>query len=222
MVVRFTRKLAALEPVRFVEQLACCTPPLREVLVGRNWRFGRKGSGTPALLSKMGDAAGLRVTVVDAVQRAGRTVSSTRVREAVTAGRLGDVARMLGRPFSVLGTVMHGHGVGRKIGYPTANLDPHGEALPPFGVYAVRARMAGGRERWGVLSIGVRPTFAHGGHPKSSFELHLPGFRGNLYGQDIEVVFSRFIRGERRFESVNALKGEVKRDIAIARRLARR
>jgi len=177
----------------------------------------RSGRGTPALLARSCRHTGIRVHVVRPVRMLGGPVSSTRIRHAILRGDLRSAELLLGRPFSVLGTVIRGRGVGRKIGFPTANLDPHGEALPPYGVYAVQARL-GRRWRRGVLSIGVRPTFRRRGRAKPSFELHLPGLHRDLYGTDIEVVFRAKLRNERRFASVEGLNKQIARDIANAAR----
>lgn len=216
VVMPFTRRLADLSPEGFVDRLKVCTPTLVEVLVGENWRFGRHGLGTPAVLARLCRPMKIRVRVIRPVRQARRPVSSTRVRQEVVQGHLCAAEMLLGRPFSVLGTVVHGRGIGHKIGFPTANLDPHGEALPPFGVYAVQARL-GGKLRDGVLSIGVRPTFPCRGKAKPCFELHLPGIHRNLYGMDIEVIFRAKLRNERRFASVGALKRQIVRDIARAK-----
>jgi riboflavin kinase / FMN adenylyltransferase len=223
LALRFTRRLAAQEPERFARTLRTHVPSLVEVVVGRNWRFGRGGRGDPALLRALGQREGFRVRVAPPVCRGGRPISSTRVREAVTAGALDDAAALLGRPFSLRGTVVTGDRRGRRLGYPTANLDTHNEALPPQGVYAVHAVPAGASVGLdGVLNLGVRPTFAAAGPPRSVMELHLFGTRRVLYGRDIEVFFAR-LRAERAFACAAELGAQIARDIARARGvLARR
>ena len=211
VVMPFTRRLAGLRPEGFVALLKPCAL-LAEIVVGENWRFGRHGRGTPALLSQLCRDLSIAVRVVRPIRKAGGPVSSTRVREAIMQGDLHTSKTLLGRPFSVLGTVIHGRGMGRRIGFPTANLDPHGEAIPPFGVYAVHARL-GRRLMKAVLSIGIRPTFPSRGKAKPSFELHIPGLHRNLYGMDIEVVFLSKIRNERRFSTIEALKRQIEQDI---------
>jgi riboflavin kinase/FMN adenylyltransferase len=131
---------------------------------------------------------------------------------------------MLGRPFSILGTVEQGDARGRELGFPTANLDPHNQVLPPDGVYAVRARLfeqgkfsaTNARLLHGVLNLGLRPTF-QSPHPKRVLEVHLFGFAENLYGKDIEVIFGPKIRNEQKFESVDALRQQIAADCAAAR-----
>jgi riboflavin kinase/FMN adenylyltransferase len=163
----------------------------------------------------MGRGSGLKVIVIDPVCRKGKPVSSTRIREAVARGRLEEAAGMLGRPFSILGTVKAGRAVGRTLGFPTANLDPHNEVLPPSGVYAVRARI-GRRTREGVLYAGTRPTFPGARSRGRVIELHLFGLDDNLYGGDIEVAFYAKLRNETRFSSSEELRKQIARDARAA------
>jgi riboflavin kinase/FMN adenylyltransferase len=147
----------------------------------------------------------------------GDVVSSTCIRRAVTAGRLDDAAAMLGRPFSILGTVVRGRAVGRRLGYPTANLDVENEVLPPPGIYAVRARLgACGRAlRPGALYIGTRPTF---GRPdRCHAELHVLDLNADLYGAEVEVSIVRRLRGDRSFPSADALRRQIARDVERTR-----
>ena len=157
IVIPFTRALAGREPKAFVAMLALAAPTLRQIVIGRNWTFGRQGRGTPFMLKALAPTYGFKVTIIPPVRWRGTVVSSTRIRAAVLAGRLAEAAGMLGRPFSLLGTVVPGRGLGRKLGIPTANLNPHNEALPPDGVYVVQARWDGFIHP-GIVNLGVRPT----------------------------------------------------------------
>lgn len=218
LLMPFTRKLAALEPEAFIELLAGSVPTLKRILVGENWRFGRKERGDAAMLTSLAAGHGIKVTVIKPVLRSGRVVSSTRVRGEVTGGSMKEVAVLLGRFFSMPGTVVEGRGVGRIIGFPTANVETTSEVLPPFGVYAVKAAV-GRRLLNGVLNIGIRPTFGDAGRANVSIEVHLPGFRGNLYGRDIEVFFVRKLRDEKKFSSVEELKRQIRQDVKAAARI---
>jgi len=209
----FTREVAATEPEAFLRDLKRNAPSLACLLVGRDWRFGRGGRGDVRLVRRLGSELGIDVRVARAVRRGGAPVSSTRVRAAVEAGRLDEAATLLGRPFSVIGTVRRGRGVGRTLGYPTANLDPHNEVLPPRGVYAVEADFGHGRCR-GVLNYGRRPTFGESG--EAELELHALAPVGDCYGRDVEVWFLRRLRAERRFSSPEALRRAIARDVAQA------
>jgi len=215
LVMPFIRKLAGMEPEEFVSQLHECVPPLAEIFVGKNWRFGRQGRGGAGMLSRLSRGMDLRVNVVRPVVRKGETVSSTRIRAEILRGSLREAAVMLGRPFSVLGTVTRGRTVARRLGTPTANLDVHNEVLPPRGVYAARAVVAG-KPLSAIANLGVRPTFADQRGKKAVLELHVLDFRRSLYGKDVEVFFARKLRDERRFPSPEALKRQIAADIEAA------
>jgi riboflavin kinase / FMN adenylyltransferase len=215
LLLPFTRRLAGMAPQQFMMWLCSRIPALKEMHVGRNWRFGRQGAGDVALLKKMGLANGFRVCVTAPVLRRGTAVSSTRIRAEILKGDLPSASAMLGRPFSVLGTVMPGRRIGRQLGYPTANLEPHNEVLPPRGVYAVHAAL-GARLLDGVANYGTRPTFKTSGKGSPVLELHLLNFRGNVYGKKIEIFFAGRLRPERAFRSVQALQRQMALDVAAA------
>jgi riboflavin kinase / FMN adenylyltransferase len=178
----FTPELAALPPDVFLERLVSASPGLREILVGSNWRFGRGGRGDVDMLNAFGSERGIGVGIADPVVWAGQPVSSTRIREAVKAGAVGRAASMLGRPFSILGTVVRGGGLAGKLGFPTANIMPSNEVRPAPGVYAVRVVL--GRETFdGVLHTGFRPTLQPVTGPDPVFELHVFDFARMVYGR---------------------------------------
>ncbi len=230
LALEFTRKLAIQEPETFVRRL--CGPPriasqtatrgatarLSEIRCGHNWRFGRRAAGTPELLAQLGRSYGFRVVVVPYAEYQDVEISSTRIRFVVREGRLDDAAAMLGRPYSVRDTVIHGRGVGHTLSFATANLQPSAEVLPPNGVYAVRVK-ALGQTFNGVSNLGVRPTFEEDTLPyRLLLETHLLDFDGDLYGQTIEVAFLARLRGERAFTSPEALTRQIADDIRQAAR----
>ena len=223
----FDERLRQIPAEDFARELLVGELGARRFVLGFDSKFGRDRRGTPERLIEMGFDA----VVVPKVVVANRPVSSTAIREAVELGDLDGAARMLGRPVAVYGDVVPGDGRGRTIGVPTANLDLHHELHPPPGVYACRARVvergleAQERERYpAVANIGYRPTFAN---PDGSavavplVEVHLLDFRGDLYGQHLEVEFLAFLREERRFADLAALRDAIGTDIARARSLAR-
>lgn len=218
LVIPFTRRLAGLEPAEFAGQLLKCVPPLAGVVVGVNWRFGRKGKGDPALLARLCRGLGLKIKVVKPMLLGGEFISSTRIRDAVAKGDLTGAARMLGRPYSLLGTVVHGLGLGRKLGFPTANLDPHNEVIPASGIYAVTA-LIGRRLFDGVVNIGFRPTIRIKHAHKPLVELHIFDFKRDIYGKNIEVFFKARLRDEEKFATLEELKIQIAADIAAARRV---
>ena len=152
---------------------AACSP-LREICVGEDWAFGKERAGNLALLASLGASLGFTATGIPAVTVDGRAVSSTVIRAAVESGALDVAARLLGRDFSVFGTVIEGRKLGRTLGFPTANVRPESEQLPPNGVYVVRVALDGSR-REGIANVGVRPTVA-GENAQRLVEVHLFGF----------------------------------------------
>lgn len=216
LVMRFTPALAACSPEQFVARLCRNIPALTAIFVGRNWRFGNRGAGNAQRLAELGRTFGFDVHVVRPVLRHRLPVSSTRIREEVRAGNLSEARALLGRPFSVLGTVVSGRTLGRTLGFPTANLKTRNEALPPDGVYAVFAAVRGRCHR-AVLNLGRRPTVRQGGELRPVLELHLLDFKRNLYGDAIEVFFVRRLREERRFDTTGLLRNQIARDVQRAR-----
>ncbi len=216
VVLPFTEELATMPPADFAAWLFHCAPTLSEIVVGENWRFGGQAVGTPELLRSLGQESGLTVTTVPPVLDDGQPVSSTRVRMAVMHGELEHAALMLGRPASVLGTVVPGRAVGRTLGYPSANIDPHNEALPPLGVYAVQA-IVQGRFYDGVMNFGTRPTFDKDKAVPPILELHLLDFEGTLYDEDIEAYFLKRLRDEWYFATIEELKEQIAEDVRQTR-----
>ncbi len=217
LLLPFNKTLSKTPPDRFIRQLKESIPCLADIHVGRNWHFGEAGSGDVTLLRQLGRELGVKVSVAAPVVRGGAPVSSTRVRAAVKAGDLRGAATLLGRPFSILGTVKSGRRIGRKLGFPTANLDPHNEVLPPTGIYVVAAEIEH-TQYDAVLYYGKRPTFDDMRGQPRGLELHVPGLDADLYGRDIEVSFIKRIRGDRRFSNLETLKRQIARDIELLKK----
>ncbi len=221
LLLPFTPELAALSPLRFLERLAAGAPDWRLISVGEDWRFGRAGAGDVALLASFCRKRGIEVAAVNPVHWRGEPVSSTRIREAVRRGAVGTAAALLGRPFSLLGTVVAGGGLARGLGFPTANLMPENEVRPADGVYACYARLEDG-SRWpGVMNVGHRPTLQPVAGPDPVMEIHLIGFKRRIYGQAMEVFFMARLRAERRFSSVALMTAQIRRDVREAARRLR-
>ncbi len=214
----FTRELAATPAEDFAQWLFHCAPTLREVVTGENWRFGAKAQGTPQMLADLGAHMQIQVIAAPPVMHGGETVSSSRIRQAITCGDLAKAAVMLGRPPSVLGTVVHGRAIGRTLGYPSANIDPHNEALPPLGVYAVQA-FVDGTLYDGAMNFGTRPTFDRDQAVPPLLELHLLDFNGSLYDQDIEAFFIERLRDEWYFATIDELKTQIADDVRRTREI---
>jgi len=199
----------------FIRELAHDLAPLHSIAVGSNFLFGHKRDGNVALLQKLGAELRFNVHGLAAVALDGKPVSSTRIREAIRAGAFERANEMLGREYTLCGDAVRGDRVGTQLGFPTANLDVTGLTLPPTGVYAVHAYVDGTRHR-AVLNIGYRPT-VNAPTPQLRVEAHLLEFPGrDLYGKEIELTFVRKLRDEQRFDSLEALKAQIQRDIAQA------
>lgn len=212
----FDRAFARLSPEAFVGWLAAALPALREIHVGSRFRFGHDRSGDVAVLRRLAANHHFQVVAVPSVECAGHLVSSTAVRHAVRTGDLARAAAMLGRPVSILGTVVRGDQRGQQLGFPTANVAAHHEAIPPHGVYAARIRL-GDALYAGMANIGIRPTVTASG--ERTIEVHLLDFQGDLYGRDIEVLFVQKLRDEQKFTSLAALQEQLARDAAAVRAL---
>lgn len=215
LLVRFDRRTASTPPLTFVERDLAGRMGMRRMVVGYDFRFGRGGAGDARLLRSAAGRLGFTFEAVGPVRHGGRIVSSTRIRRLIETGRLALAGRLLGRPVSVRGTVVRGRRRGRRIGYPTANLNPHHEALPPDGVYAVWGDLDGRRLR-GVVNVGSRPTFAE---TSRTLEAHFLDFDRTIYGREVELVFVRKLRAVKKFRSSSALAEAIRRDISRARSL---
>lgn len=209
----FTQQTAQTPAQDFILQLIQAGRPLGCISVGYTWKFGRQREGDIHLLMELGQQHGFAVYGVPAVSVDGEVVSSTLIREAVTNGDFARAARFLGREYSVLGTVVEGQHLGRQLGFPTANVDVENEQLPPLGVYAVQARVG---SSWlpAVANLGRRPSVMTDAEPL--LEVHIPAWSGDLYGQEMEVRFTRFVRPEMKFGSLDELKAQIQRDVVTA------
>ncbi len=220
LVIPFSREFSRTPPQEFVMSLVGNCRPLREICVGHEWSFGKDRAGNLEVLQKLGARFDFNVVGIPPVHANGHLVSSTAIRQAVEKGDLDQAAEMLGRPYTILGTVVHGQALGNKIGFPTANLSAHSEQFPPNGVYFAEARLEGDLF-YGVINLGVRPTVARG-KPQRTLEIHLLDFDRDIYGQDLEVRFLNHLRPEKRFENVDALKEQITADVREARALCAR
>lgn len=186
------------------------------VVVGHDFKFGRGGATNADALAQSGERLGFSVEVVPPVMVDGMRVSSSGVREALGRGDLEQAARWLGRPYSMIGRVVHGSHLGRELGFATANVRLHRKLSPLGGIFAVRVRGAGEASLPGVASLGTRPTV---GGTEPLLEAHVFDFAGDLYGREIEVEFVAKLREEERFVDLNALTRQMHIDAAQARRI---
>jgi riboflavin kinase/FMN adenylyltransferase len=217
LVITFDKEFAATEPEDFVEQLVTHSKPLREICVGHEWSFGKNRRGNLDLLKTLGARLDFNVVGIPPVTVNGAVVSSTAIRQAIEGGDLAKAADMLGREYTILGTVTNGDKLGRKIGFPTANLSAHSEQFPPNGVYFAEATLDGTAYP-GVVNLGVRPTVSEN-KSERILEIHLLDFDRDIYGKDLEVRFVHYLRPEKKFENIDALTQQISLDVQQAREL---
>lgn len=189
----------------------------RHLACGPDFAFGHRRGGTVAWLRDACEAAGIGLSIVPPLADAEGTISSTRIRRELQGGYPDRAAALLGRPWEIAGEVAHGDARGRTLGFPTANVALGRHIEPARGVYAVQVRLADGRVVPGVANLGRRPTL--GGDPVSRLEAHLFDFSGDLYGQEVAVALIAFIREEKRFDGLDALRAQIAADAAAARRI---
>ncbi len=215
ILLHFDRDLARVSAEEFMARI-CRAMALRELWVGPDARLGAGGRGTADVLRRIGEQLGYSVHDVDKLTIGSETVSSTTIRHLLTAGAVDDAARLLGHPFSLGGIVVHGDHRGSTIGFPTANVDVSSEQLlPADGVYACRVYItADPAAHDAVTNVGVRPTF---GLLRRTVEAHLVDWSGDLYGTTIRITFLHRLRGEQKFDGIQALVAQIRADVAAAR-----
>lgn len=219
VVVPFSYETASMDPKKFVyDDFLVSGLGFHGICVGSRWRFGKRGKGDVYLLEEFGKKEGFTVCPVEEVQWYRNTVSSSRIRKAIKAGRLKHAARLLTRPYTVRGTVSHGKGVGgNRFNCPTANIADPLIMLPHDGVYAAKARLKkDGNLLPGVVYVGKSPTIGNAESRSRVIEMHLFGFRGDLYDSTIDVEFYDYIRPDRKFQSGEALREQISCDISVA------
>jgi riboflavin kinase / FMN adenylyltransferase len=217
LVFHFDADLSGTSAQDFIAEILIERFGAHGVVTGGDFTFGKGAKGNVDLLRNFGGELGLESRVVEPVADGGEVVSSSRIRAALRDGNPQLAAELLTRPFAIRGIVEHGDKRGRTIGYPTANLAIESYLRPKYGVYAVTGRiLATGKVLQGAANIGIRPQFEP---PKELLEPYFFDFSGDLYGQEIEVAFHHYLRGEAKFDSLDALMTQMDKDCAEARRL---
>lgn len=214
LVLRFDEAFSRTAPEDFVVRYLVQGLKANHLLVGDDFRFGQGAQGDFEMLSRLSKRHGFSLTRVDTFKLDGHRVSSSRIREALKNGELDVAARLLGRPYSVIGRVSAGKQLGRTLGFATANLMLHRPVCPLSGVFAVAVHGTAAGVRRGMANVGTRPTVnGHGW----MLEVHLFDFSGDLYGKELRVEFAARLRDERRFDSLDALRDQIERDMVDAR-----
>lgn len=214
-VCRFDRRLAALSADDFIGKLLVRGLAVRHVIIGDDFRFGQGRSGDFTALEAAGRRFGFTCEAMHTIEVDGERVSSSAVRDALAAGDLEHAARLLGRPYVIAGRVVHGDKVGRKYGFPTANIQLKRKRMALTGVFAVTVAGLDQCQLPGAANLGVRPTLAAGLKPV--LEVHLFDFDRNIYGSHVTVHFLHKLREERKFASLDELKNQIARDVADTR-----
>ncbi len=214
LVFNFDASLAATTAEDFIIKLLVERLGVSAVVTGEDFTFGKGRGGNVGVLRDVGATLGLTCTAMGPVSDEGGVISSSRIREALLEGDCATANRLLTRPFAVEGVVQHGDKNGRLLGFPTANIDMGNYLRPRYGIYAVRGRLANGRVLDGAANLGIRPSFDP---PKELLEPHFFDFAEDLYGQNIEVEFHAFIRGEAKFDSMDVLMAQMTKDCEVAR-----
>jgi riboflavin kinase / FMN adenylyltransferase len=215
LILQFTKELAKLTAEEFIRGVLVDALHVRKVIVAEDFRFGNDRAGDTATLARMGERLGFECETIELVKIDGNKVSSSDIRKAVAAGDVERAADLLGHPFRLEGVVVEGDKRGRAIGFPTANVQPDPRTcLPALGVYA-GWWVSGGRRLPGVINVGVRPTFKSDDPPV--VEIHLFDLDEDLYGRRGEVEFTKHLRPEERFASVDELVAQIRSDAGQAR-----
>jgi riboflavin kinase/FMN adenylyltransferase len=218
----FDRRLASTSPEDFFKHMIVRRQRAVEMVVGPRVAFGKNRAGKLPLLRQLGKKYGVRIRVIRPIGSGASAVSSSRIREMLQAGDIVSAARLLGRPYGLAGRVVHGAQRGRKLGFPTLNVNVEpGKILPP-GVFAVYFHLGTGSWRLGLCNIGTRPTFTPDEKKPHVEVFSLSALPGKAYGRSIEITFARRIRAEKRFDRPSALIAQIRRDVAWARRHRRK
>jgi riboflavin kinase/FMN adenylyltransferase len=215
IIIHFGRAFSQIRAEEFLRDVVVGRLQAKEVYLGRGFFFGHNREGNIELLRRVSISLGFVADEVPEVRLRGQRIGSTRIRELLLNGRVNLARRMLGRPYGVEGPVVRGHERGVKLGFPTANIQPHNRVIPRGGVY-VTATLIDGQWRRSVTNIGTRPTFGEGLEP--SVETHVMNWSGHLYGDVVRVRFLHRLRDEKKFSSIGELKAQIERDVKRAQR----
>ena len=214
--LEFTLAFSKTSPFDFVKHILVERVGAKKIIVGYNYHFGKAKEGNVESLKSIGKSFNVAVEVVQPLKVGDTVVSSSKVRELIKTGKVEEASRLLGRNYLMVGKVVVGARRGRTLGFPTANLEISDELHPQPGVYAVEV-LWDHRPYHGVANVGWNPTFETGGEKKVTIEVHLLDFSREIYGEEIQVNFRRRIRDEVRFDSVETLIAQIRKDVEWAR-----
>lgn len=214
IVIKFNKFFREIKARDFVLDILVKRCRMRDLVISKNFIFGKNREGNAKLIQKLSRDFNFKVHFQKELKINNQTISSTLIRRLINQGNLKQASRLLGRNVEVIGTVVGGDSRGRKLGFPTANIDPHHEVIPPKGVYLIEAWL-NKKKILGLANIGTRPTFKR--DKSQIIEIHLLNFKKNIYGKDLRIVFLKKLRSEKRFKQKSHLIEQIKRDIQRAK-----
>jgi riboflavin kinase/FMN adenylyltransferase len=216
IIIKFSEHFGDILAEDFVKDILGEKIRAKEIYIGRNFRFGKNARGNAKMLEQFSKIYDFRLREFPVMRIGALAISSTYIRRLIRKGNLSGAQKLLSCPVSVLGTVIKGVSVGKKLGFPTANINPHHEVVPPPGVYATEI-IYDGEKLKGLCYIGTRPTFK--GQEKTHIEVHIFNFKKNIYGKYLEIQFIEKIREEKKFDSPRKLAQQIKKDMKNAYRI---
>jgi len=217
VVVNFSSSFSSMRASDFVKNILVKKLSAKYIYIGRDFRFGKGASGSFDLLKALGERYGFKTRRFNIVKHNGKPISSTLIRRMISRGRIKEAEGLLGRPVSILGTVARGTSLGRIIGFPTANINPHHEVIPAEGIYAARV-ILGRNQLKGACYIGKRPTLRLR-NKKTTVEVHILKFNENIYKKDLEIQFVKRIRQDKKFTSLSALSRQIRKDLIMVKKI---
>lgn len=220
LVIKFTPKFSRIPAESFIKDVLVDIIGAKYIFVGKNFRFGKLAQGDWKLLNNLSILYGFKLNAFKVIKAFQKPISSTCIRKLILQGKLSKAQKLLQAPVTVLGTVIKGISLARKLGYPTANINPHHEILPPSGVYAVKV-ILGKKTYKGICNIGKKPTIPANSKKKidKHVEVYIFNFKKNIYGRDLEIKFVSRIRKEKKFPSLQDLQNQIKKDVLIAQKI---
>jgi riboflavin kinase / FMN adenylyltransferase len=223
VVINFNKRFANIRSADFIKNILVNKLHAQHIFIGKNFRFGKDAEGDFRTLEEAAKVYNFKLRVFDVIKIDNVSISSTHIRKLIKQGRFSAAEELLARPVTILGTVIKGVSLGKRLGFPTANIDPHHEVIPPFGVYAVRVIFKD-RIYYGACYIGSKPTFLTQGaranaHGQETIEVFIFNFNKGIYGKYLEVQFIKKIRNELKFSSVPALAKQIKIDTKTVKKI---
>jgi riboflavin kinase/FMN adenylyltransferase len=222
IVINFNHRFSQILAEDFVRNILVAKISAHYICIGKNFHFGKNAEGDFRLLSRLSQICNFKLKIYDVIKINKQLVSSTYIRALIKKAKLDTAQELLGRPVSILGTVIKGASLARKLGFPTANINPHHEVVPPPGVYAVKI-IFNHQKLNGVCNIGTKPTFKtqyaiRNTQDKKHIEAYIFNFKQNIYGRDLEIQFIKKIRDEKKFDSLQHLANQIRKDVLATKK----